>query len=77
MGNILGSNIYNLVFIGGLMTFNLPYNVKLGIEAGILALVTIVFFFIIKFWKGSSVPKTVGMTLFFTYIIYLFVTLVL
>src|SRR3989344_1317291 len=72
MGNILGSNIYNLVFIGGLMTFNLPYNVKLGIEAGILALTTMIFFFIIKYWKGSSVPKAVGITLLFTYIIYLF-----
>ncbi len=77
MGNILGSNIYNLVFIGGLMTFNLPYNIKLGFESGILAATTLIFFFIIKYWKGRHVSKFMGITLLFSYIFYLFITLVL
>jgi len=71
MGNLLGSNIYNLAFIGGVMSLNLPYPIKFGLGAGILVVATLVFFWIVKVWKGRHVPKVVGIGLVLGYVVYL------
>lgn len=76
LGNILGSNIYNLAFIGGVMSFNLPHSVRLGVGAVVLGLTSGIIFVIIKRWKGEHVPKWVGMGLVIGYAMYLIGTLI-
>jgi cation:H+ antiporter len=71
LGNILGSNIYNLAFIGGVTSFNLPHSVKLGMGAAVLGLASLILFAIIKRWRGVHVPKWVGIGLVIGYAVYL------
>lgn len=71
IGNIIGSNIYNLLFIGGLVTIFSP---KMTMPVGDwvwLISTTICFVFILGYYKGKTVPRRVGVFLFVLLIIYL------
>ncbi|KKS32041.1 MAG: hypothetical protein UU93_C0011G0002 [Candidatus Amesbacteria bacterium GW2011_GWA2_42_12] len=64
IGNIMGSNLYNLLLIGGLITlFSVPQALA-GREAAWLGLSTLVFGLILHRYSGKSVPRWVGLLLF-------------
>lgn len=64
IGNIMGSNLYNLLLIGGLITlFSVPQALA-GQEVVWLGLSTLVFGLILHRYGGKSVPWWVGLVLF-------------
>src|SRR3989344_1276307 len=72
IGNIIGSNIYNLLLIGGVINL-------FGHESNLLQtnwlplnVVTAFFILIILVFKGKQVPKYVGMLSLLFFIIYIF-----
>lgn len=71
LGNILGSNIYNLLLIGGLI--NLLYGkVGAGTKGWVEMLAsTLIFIFIIKKFEGQVIPKKYGFALLLLFFIYL------
>ncbi len=72
VGNIIGSNIYNLLFIGGLVTIFSPViSMPIG-DWGWLMATTICFVFILRHYSGKVVPKRVGVFLLVLSLIYLF-----
>lgn len=71
VGNVLGSNIYNILLIGGIINLS---SVKDGVpskEWVILLLVTIFFVFILKKFSGKVVPKRYGIILLGMLVLYL------
>lgn len=71
MGNILGSNIYNLLFIGGFI--NLLHG-KNGIDTKnwiTLILTTGIFLFILKRFSGKNIPRKYGFILLVIFAVYL------
>jgi cation:H+ antiporter len=72
IGNIIGSNIYNLLFIGGLISCFAGAKTVLVGEWGWLAFSTFCLVLILTYFKGKSVPKAVGLFLLFLLIVYLF-----
>ena len=71
LGNILGSNIYNLLLIGGLI--NLLYG-KNGIAVKdwvAMLFVTGFFIFILKRYSGKNIPKRYGVFLLIIFVFYL------
>jgi cation:H+ antiporter len=71
VGNILGSNIYNLTIIGGVMyLFSSPTSL-LAIDWIWLVGATLLFFSIIIMGEGKILSKFVGLTLFLLFIVYL------
>ncbi len=72
IGNITGSNIYNLLFIGGIITmFSLVTNILLADWLWLIA-VTIIFTTVIKKYSGKIIPKKIGVALLTLAAIYLF-----
>ncbi|OGM24662.1 hypothetical protein A3D00_00300 [Candidatus Woesebacteria bacterium RIFCSPHIGHO2_02_FULL_38_9] len=72
IGNIIGSNIYNLLFIGGLITlFSPTKNLLIG-DLIWLIITTIFFVYILKHYKGKPVPRRIGALLLLVFIIYLY-----
>lgn len=75
IGNIIGSNIYNLIFIGGIITL-FPVVAKIELRDGIwLAISTVSLVLILKIFSGKQVPKKVGIILLLLFLLYL-VTLI-
>ena len=71
IGNIIGSNIYNLLFIGGLVTIFSPI-IAIPVKDWIwLIATTICFVFILRHYSGKVVPKRVGVILLVLSLIYL------
>lgn len=71
MGNILGSNIYNITFIGGISyLFTSTTNLEGFDWAWFISTATILFF-IVQFLKGKYIPKFIGILLLGTYFVYL------
>jgi cation:H+ antiporter len=71
IGNILGSNIYNLLLIGGLIDVFSSGTDSSEVNWYILNLVTIIFVAIIFIYRGKQIPKLIGVVsllLFFAYI---------
>ncbi len=71
IGNIIGSNIYNLLLIGGIILYFSPNGSVPTIDWVILSFSTILFVFIIKHYSGQKVPKWIGvllLTFLFAYI---------
>lgn len=63
-GNIIGSNIYNLLLVGGIsLLFSTSVYVRV-LDWALLGFVTLLFIFILKRFKGRVVPKRVGLLLF-------------
>ncbi len=71
IGNIIGSNIYNLLFIGGLVTIFSPQMIMPAGNWVWLISTTICFVFILGHYKGKTVPKRVGVFLLVLSLIYL------
>lgn len=72
LGNILGSNLYNLLFIGGITSFiaqpqviQLTYWLVFVVSAGL-------FLTVVKHYSGQKVPKGVGYLFLFCLLIYLY-----
>lgn len=72
IGNIMGSNIYNLLFIGGLVTILSPKLIMPSGDWVWLISTTICFVFILRHYGGKMVPKWVGVFLLVLSLIYLF-----
>ena len=64
IGNIIGSNIYNLLFIGGVINLFSPATHIQPANLIILALITILFFLIIKHYGGQKIPRWISIILF-------------
>lgn len=60
IGNIIGSNIYNLLFIGGIATLFSGFIVTSKFSWTWLILTTAFFVFILRYFSGKVVPKRVG-----------------
>jgi len=72
LGNIIGSSIYNLTFIGGITAF---FRNELSIPSinwGWFILATIIIVSLIKIFKDEVVPKKVGFILIGVFFIYLY-----
>ncbi len=73
VGNVVGSNIFNLLWVLGLSSCikTIPYSVFLNIDFFILFLITILLFFLIYFGKKNILAKWEGISLVVLYIIYI------
>lgn len=72
LGNIIGSNIYNLLFIGGVIAFfpsDAPVQIR---DWGALVLATICFVVVLTRYKGKKVPRRVGLVLLMFLVVYLY-----
>mgnify|MGYP001073155812 CR=1 FL=1 len=73
IGNLLGSSLFNLLFIGGLANIT-GGSMKLPIvEAMFLIISAILFFGVVTFYKGKNIPKWVGMLLIAIFVFYIYV----
>ncbi|MBI2008438.1 sodium:calcium antiporter [Candidatus Amesbacteria bacterium] len=71
IGNITGSNIYNLLFIGGLITLSSSASeIPLADWLWLIA-ATIIFSFTLKKYAGAVIPKKIGTVLLVLAVIYL------
>ncbi len=71
VGNILGSNIYNLLLIGGIVAL-FPSSIHIQQKEWIwLVGTTIGFAYILKHYKGQKPPKIIGLVLLILFIAYL------
>lgn len=72
VGNILGSNIYNLLLVGGIV-FCFSSGMYVPLKDWIwLALTTIVFVGILKIYRGKRPPVWISVILFVLFLAYLF-----
>ncbi|NCQ56035.1 sodium:calcium antiporter [Candidatus Parcubacteria bacterium] len=72
IGNVIGSNIYNLLLIGGIISlFPLTRVVSIG-EWLWLVITTISFVFILRYYKGKRPPKYIGLILLLFFFVYIF-----
>lgn len=74
IGNILGSNLYNLLFIGGIISIiaSSALNVS-SPELLMLLFATVCFVAIIKVYNGKVVPKWVGILLLGMFVAYIYI----
>lgn len=72
IGNIIGSNIYNLLFIGGVISLLSPATAVPMKDWIILIFISLLFVLIVKFYQGKIVPKWIGFTLLINFLAYLF-----
>jgi cation:H+ antiporter len=71
VGNILGSNIYNLLLIGGIIML-FPSTTVIPIkEWAWLAIATIGFVLILRYYSGKRPSRWIGAILFFLFLVYL------
>lgn len=71
VGNILGSNIYNLLLIGGIISMFPSATIVQTKEWVWLAVVTVGFVGILRYYKGQKPPRLIGMVLILLFIVYL------
>lgn len=64
IGNIIGSNIYNLLFIGGVINLFSPVTYIQPANLLILAVITVFFFLIIRHYSGQKIPRWISIVLF-------------
>jgi cation:H+ antiporter len=72
LGHIMGGSLYNLLFIGGIVEIvggNPGIN---NFEAIFLVVCVLLFFIIIKFYKGKDIPKWVGIALLILFFVYMY-----
>ena len=74
IGNLIGSNIYNLALIGGIVLLFSSWKFITAYETIMLIAATLAFVLVVVGNKGKVIPKYAGMvliTLFFAYIYFL------
>lgn len=71
IGNVIGSNIYNLLFVGGIAILFSGGGIVTVSEWTWLILMTVIFVWIIRHFKGRVIPKRIGLGLFILLILYL------
>ncbi len=73
VGNVIGSNIFNLLWVLGLSAIIRPigFSVDLNIDIIILFVITIVLLFLVYLGKKNILGRIEGLVLIFLYIIYL------
>lgn len=71
MGNIMGSNIYNLLLIGGFINLLSGKNGIAMKDWMVMLLVTGFFLFILKRFSGRNIPKKYGVILLIFFVFYL------
>ena len=71
MGNILGSNIYNFLLIGGFINLLSGKNGIAVKDWVVMLFVTGFFLFILKRYSGKNIPKKYGVILLIIFIFYL------
>lgn len=71
LGDIIGSNIYNLLFIGGLIILFSPAAVIPRQSWVWLVIAALCFVFILRYFRSKTVPKFIGLSLFIFLGIYL------
>jgi cation:H+ antiporter len=73
VGNILGSNIYNLLFVGGIISL-FPLTAVIQTKEWVwLAVTTIGFVFILRHYKGQKPPRIIGAILLILFFVYLLI----
>lgn len=72
IGNIIGSNIYNLALIGGIILFFSSWKIITTYEIVMLILATIGFTLIVVINKGKIIPKYTGFILLILFAVYLY-----
>jgi len=72
IGDIIGSNIYNLLFIGGVISLISPISNIQNTSLIFLVITTILFAIIVKHFKGAKVPVWVGLLILPLFIFYLY-----
>ncbi len=72
IGNIVGSNIYNLLFIGGVISLFSTIATIPTIDWVWLILTTICFVLVLRYYSGKPIPKWVGALLLLVLSTYLF-----
>jgi len=72
IGNIIGSNIYNLTLIGGLILCVSTSLTLITYEMFMLILATLVIASIVVIYSGKVIPKTIGYLLLGLFVIYIY-----
>ncbi|MFC1647161.1 sodium:calcium antiporter [Patescibacteria group bacterium] len=72
IGDIIGSNIYNLSLVGGIVLLVSTWETLKTMEGAMLIFATGIFSIIIVNFKGKIVPKKVGYILFGLYALYFY-----
>ncbi len=71
VGNIIGSNIYNLLFIGGIVTlFSGNFAISLPVFLW-LAWATVIFLLILKYYSGRTPPRWLGLILILLFLVFI------
>lgn len=72
MGNILGSNVYNILFIGGLSYLFSNGEYIINFEWFWFIISALLLYALVVIMKGKYIPKVFGLLFLITYVIYLF-----
>lgn len=72
IGNIIGSNIYNLALVGGILLFFSSWKIMTAYEIFMLITSTLSFTAVVILNKGGNIPKYIGMFLFCLFIAYIY-----
>jgi len=74
IGNIIGSNIFNLLFIMGIsgMIKNIPFNLNLNFDVIYLIYATLILFLLMFLGKKHILGRKGSSIMLFTYILYIF-----
>lgn len=71
IGNVIGSNIYNLLLIGGIVSlFPLTRVVSIG-EWIWLGVTTVIFVLILRHYKGQKPPRYIGLILLLLFFVFI------
>lgn len=71
IGNILGSNIYNLLFIGGIISLFSDKKIVFGLGGYFLIFSAACGAILIFVYTGRKIPKKIGLVLLFFFFIYI------
>lgn len=71
IGNVIGSNIYNLLLIGGIIDFLSPGFYPTNISYLPLNITTAIFVLIIFVYRGRVIPKRIGLGLLILFLVYI------
>lgn len=75
VGNILGSNIYNILFGGGILGVFNTKGVNNLTVLFFFAVFSLMFCFLVYTFKGKNIPKYFGVVLLVTFVMYLWLIL--